>query len=247
MTSPFTSLSPPAIDAIAGGKPLALFLDFDGTLVELAATPDGIEVESGLFDRLHALFDRLDGKLALISGRALDNLEMHLGSMRIWRAGSHGSDCRDPAGAAMGSAAQALPPAAIAELRAYADRAGIDYEAKQHGGALHFRAHPDAEGGALAFAETLSAEHGLAVKAGKAVVEVVRPGADKGTAVRAFMARPEFAGACPVFIGDDVTDEDGFAAAQELGGHAIIVGARGDTRAEYRLPGVKEVHEWLNL
>lgn len=247
MTSPFTSLSPPAIDVIGGDKPLALFLDFDGTLVELAPTPDGIEVKSDLFARLRALFDRLDGRLALISGRALDNLAMHLGPMTIWRAGSHGSDCRDPDGAAMGVAAQPLPPAAIAELGAYADQAGIDYEPKQHGGALHFRAHPDAEGDALAFAETLAAEHGLAVKTGKAVVEVVRPGADKGTAVRAFMTRPEFAGACPVFIGDDVTDEDGFAAAQELGGHAIIVGNRSETLAEYRLPGVKEVYEWLNL
>lgn len=238
---------PPAIDAIGGGRPLALFLDFDGTLVELAPTPDGIRVPNDLNDRLAALSDRLAGRLAVVSGRALDNLTTHLGSLGVWRAGSHGSDCRSPDGEVLGAAAEPLPDAAVVALRGYAADAGLDYETKQHGGALHYRGQPDAGAATLAFAQTLAAQHGLAVKTGKAVVEIVRPGADKGSAVRLLMDQPQFAGACPVFVGDDVTDEDGFAAAQALHGYGIIVGNRSGSAATFELAGVAEVHEWLNL
>ena len=79
------------------------------------------------------------------------------------------------------------------------------------------------------------------------MIELVHPGADKGGAVRAFMARAPFAGSRPLFVGDDVTDEDGFAAAVELGGHGIIVGDRVPTRADYKLQGPVEVHRWLGL
>jgi trehalose 6-phosphate phosphatase len=95
--------------------------------------------------------------------------------------------------------------------------------------------------------DDLAARHGLAVKRGKFVAELVRPGADKGAAVRAFMSAPPFAGAMPVFVGDDVTDEDGFAEAMRHGGLAITVGPRDSRLAAYGLADPSAVHHWLGL
>ncbi|MDZ4367061.1 MAG: trehalose-phosphatase [Afipia sp.] len=111
--------------------------------------------------------------------------------------------------------------------------------------ALHFRSRPELADRAVAFAQNQAKLHELEVKQGKAVVELVRAGVGKDGAVRVFMADPVFAGAMPVFIGDDVTDEDGFAAATELGGFGIAVGERPSRNARYRLKDVKEVFEWL--
>ncbi|QYU71248.1 hypothetical protein J4558_01785 [Leptolyngbya sp. 15MV] len=95
--------------------------------------------------------------------------------------------------------------------------------------------------------DELAARHGLKVKRGKFVAELVRPGADKGAAVRAFMAEMPFAGSRPVFIGDDVTDEDGFAAASEQGGLAITVGPRDSRLARFGLADPSAVRDWLGL
>jgi trehalose 6-phosphate phosphatase len=225
----------------------ALFLDFDGTLVDIAPTPSAIEVPEGLGRRIAALAERNHGRLALISGRSLDDVERHIGAMGWCRAGSHGLDCRRADGTRIHRQTSALPPGVADALDDFARAEGIDYEAKPHGGALHFRARPEAAGRATRFAEELAAQHRLDVKAGKRVVELVEPGADKGSAVRAFMGEAEFAGALPIFVGDDQTDEDGMVAATALGGFGVIVGERADTVARYRLDTVPEVHEWLGL
>lgn len=225
----------------------ALFLDFDGTLVDIAESPDAIAVPPQLSARLARLGERLDGRFALVSGRALDDLETHLGRIGCCRAGSHGEDCRRADGSPLGKEPGPLPGPVVVAAMAFAGQRGLDYEAKAHGGALHFRNNPEAGGPARVFAERLGARHGLEVKAGKGVIELVRPGADKGSAVNAFMSEPQFANASPVFVGDDLTDEDGFAAATALGGFGIIVGARPETLARYRLDGVRDVHRWLGL
>ncbi|MDN3645674.1 trehalose-phosphatase [Pontixanthobacter aestiaquae] len=227
--------------------PVALFLDFDGTLVEIAPTPDSIHVPDDLTERLEALSSRYDGRLALVSGRAPADLERHLGSLPFAVAGSHGASRFRADGSAMGKAADALPDAVVSALSEFAEGNGVSYEAKSHGGALHFRAKPELEGAAVEFASALATEHDLAVKAGKCVVEIVGNGADKASAVRAFMAEHDFAGATPIFIGDDVTDEDGFAAANEIGGFGIAVGDRPYRNAQYKLNSVKDVHAWLKL
>lgn len=225
----------------------ALFLDFDGTLVGIADTPDAILVPSDLGARLGALAQQLDGRLALISGRGLDDLGRHLGSMTFARAGSHGMDRYGADGALRGAEPQVIPPEVNQALQDFADREGVLFEAKPHGGALHFRMKPESMEVVNRFAEELALAHGLSVKFGKQVCEVVHRGADKGSAVRAFMADPEFAGSTPVFVGDDVTDEDGFEAANGLGGFGIIVGDRGPTLARYRLASVGDVYQWLAL
>ena len=115
------------------------------------------------------------------------------------------------------------------------------------GGALHYRNVPNRKDGLLAFAQRLADDHGMTVKQGKGVVEVVAADSSKSGAVHAFMETEPFAGAHPVFVGDDVTDEDGFVAAETLGGFGIAVGERPSDTARYRLTDVGAVHAWLGL
>lgn len=244
MASPTALQPPPPLSAL--DRP-ALFLDFDGTLVDIAPTPDEIQVPEDFSDRIAALDRRLEGRLALVSGRALDDVERHLGAMRWCRAGSHGFDCRRADGTPVGPEPQSLPATVRSALEDFARSEDLSYETKSHGGALHFRARPEAGERARRFAQSLAGVHGLDVKAGKGVVELVETGADKGWAVRAFMGEALFAGALPVFVGDDLTDEDGMAAATELGGFGVIVGERTETLARYRIDTVEGVHRWLGL
>lgn len=244
MAATATLPNPPPLSELV--RP-ALFLDFDGTLVEIAAGPDEIVVPERLAERIGALAERLEGRLALVSGRSLKDIERHLGPLELCRAGSHGGDCRRADGTSLGVEPDPLPETAVAALVDFAEERGLSYEPKTHGGALHFRGVPQAGDPARVFAERLAERHDLTVKAGKSVIELVRPGADKGGAVRAFMEEPGFAGSTPVFVGDDLTDEDGFAAAEELGGFGVIVGDRAETRARFRLEGVGETYEWLKL
>ena len=239
--------APPPLGDLRARGSIALFLDFDGTLVELATTPEGISVPETLSDQLGRLRERLDGRLALVSGRAVSNLEKHLGPLTIACAGSHGASRRLADGSRLGAEALALPEAASSELAEYAKAKGFDLENKDHGAALHYRRAPSLEQSGLAFAQQLAQRHDLAVKTGKFVIELVHRGADKAGAVEAFMAEPTFAGALPIFIGDDVTDEDGFAAVGAMGGFGIVVGDRSPTKARYRLSSPAQVHDWLEL
>lgn len=238
---------PPSLETLIGQGPVALFLDFDGTLVELAPGPDAIDPPDRLGQRLAALADRLEGRCALVSGRSIADIEKHIGPLRVAGAGSHGSDMRLGNGKAIGEGAQSLPSEIEKRLRSFAAENALDYEAKPHGGALHYRSNPAAGPDAHAFAESLAQRHGWTAQGGKCVVEIVSPDASKGAAVRAFMQEAPFAGARPFFVGDDLTDEAGFAACEDLGGAGIIVGEREGTCAQYRLEDVKSVHEWLDL
>lgn len=239
--------APPSLAELSAREPVALFLDFDGTLVEIAGTPDTIEVPQGLAERLCALSERLQGRLALVSGRAVANLEAHCGPLAIACAGSHGLSRFSAGRERLGEEPGALPPAALDALGEFAAAEGFDLETKAHGAALHYRVDPSLETRGLAFVTTLAGEHGLVVKRGKCVIELVPPGGDKGSAVRAFMEEQPFVGARPVFVGDDATDEDGFAAAQELGGFGVLVGKRSPSAARYALADPGEVQQWLNL
>ena len=240
--------SPPPLSDLGADRPFALFLDFDGTLIELAPTPEAIVVPADLAVRLEALAARIQGRLALVSGRSVENIVSHLGPFNIPVAGSHGAELFGTGGQRIGPPPEALPQAVEQAFLAYvAQFEGLEYEAKSHGAALHYRAVPDCEAATRAFAQKIAGLHGLNVKYGKCVVEIVRKGADKGDAVRAFMQERAFFDAMPVFVGDDLTDEDGFRAAAELGGFGVVVGEKKDTLASYRLLSPTGVHEWLGL
>lgn len=237
---------PPALESLETRGPLALFLDFDGTLVEIASEPDLIEIPEGLNERLRALAAKLDGALALVTGRSVDNLTGLIGATGLHVAGSHGGHVVGPNGDAM-RVPRPLPSEVAEDIQAFADEHGLLHERKSHGAALHFRARLELEHVTRSFAETLARRHGLATKAGKAVVEIIGQGIDKGSAVQLLASRAPFRGRTPIFIGDDITDEDGFAACDQLGGFGIRVGQCVPTAAHYGFGSVEDVYAWLNL
>lgn len=234
---------PPPLCEWMARQPTALFLDFDGTLVEIAETPDGIRIPPRLGRRLETLGRRLGGRLALVTGRARDDIHGHIGDVAIMTVGSHGVEFGGSAPPPRPLSGQAA--AAIAALTE--QWPGLLIETKPHGIAIHYRQEPDAAPSVLTVMEELAACEGLAARRGKMVVELGPAGANKGEAVARLMAEAPFAGAAPLFVGDDVTDEDGFAAAAAAGGHGILVGAPRRTAAHYRLAGPDEVHRWLKL
>ncbi|MGC8523687.1 MAG: trehalose-phosphatase [Acidibrevibacterium sp.] len=206
---------------------LALLLDFDGTLVELAPTPDSVVIPPGLGDLLARLARRLDGALALVSGRPLADLDHFLPGIPVALAGEHGGVFRLAPGHAvlrpdLPSVPQAWREAAI---RLVAAHPGALYEPKARGLVVHYRAIPEAKDALAAPLAALVATDAerFALLPSHMAWEIRPRGADKGSAVRFLLARPPFAGRTPVFIGDDVTDADGMDAAREAGGQGVFV------------------------
>lgn len=238
--------APPPLATLQEGRGIALHLDFDGTLVNIASGPDRIEVPKALAARLEALAHQMGGALALVSGRSTHNLCEFLGQLELHVAGSHGGHVIAPDGSEL-RAPDPFPEKVDREIHAFAQSHDLLHERKAHGAALHFRAKPELAAATRKFADQLAAENGLELKAGKCVVELVTPGANKGGAVELLMMNAPFAGRTPVFIGDDVTDEDGFAACNRLGGFGIQVGERAPTVARYRFNAVEDVFAWLDL
>jgi trehalose 6-phosphate phosphatase len=224
----------------------ALLLDFDGTLVELADAPDAVRPAPGLSRLLGRVAERMGGRLALVTGRSVADLEARIGPLRLPLCGSHGLELR----LADEVVLTGDVPAGLAEARraAAAFAAGdrrLLVEEKPGSVALHYRNAPDRAEAVAALVAELAARHGLSLQAGNMVAELLPRGIDKGRAVRRLMAEPPFAGARPLFVGDDLTDEHGFEAAAVLGGAGILVGPVRATAARWRLPGVAAVHAWL--
>jgi trehalose 6-phosphate phosphatase len=237
------ALSPPPPSLLEGA---ALFLDFDGTLVELAETPDAIRVPPALGPLLDRLRARLDGRLAIVSGRAIADLERHLPCPGVAVAGSHGLELRLANGISLPLGVPAALDGVRAEIARFAaGEKGLIVESKPLGIALHYRLAPRLEKGVLAFMDEVARRHGLLLQRGSMVAELRPAGANKGDALRAFMMEPRFMGARPLFVGDDLTDEHAFAAADQLGGAGILVGPPRETAARYRLASVRAVADWL--
>ncbi len=229
----------------------ALFLDIDGTLLELAPTPDGVHVDATMEKLLPALAARLDGALALITGRTMADADRLFRGMALPIAGQHGLERR----AADGSTHFHQPSlAGLARLRRdltefAAQHDGLLLEDKGVTLALHYRRAPGLASHVhrtlrAHLAAAIASEPGWCLQPGKSVVEVKPDGHDKGTAILEYMEEPPFAGRRPVFVGDDRTDEYGFAAVMDASGWAVKVG-RGPTNAPYRLPNVAAVRRWL--
>jgi trehalose 6-phosphate phosphatase len=226
----------------------AVFLDFDGTLVEITAEPHQVVVPPALKQTLARLVARCDGAVAVVSGRDLRELDRFLRPLRLPAAGVHGLERRR----ADGSIERTRPPRWLARLLPEIDefartRPGLLVEKKRLSVAMHYRAAPAAATAVRAFFDRCAAAVGAraAVQHGKMVAELRPAGRDKGTAIEAFMREPPFQGRRPVFLGDDLTDEHGFAAVNRLGGLSIRVGALAPSAAAWRLPSVASVTQWL--
>lgn len=233
----------------------ALFLDVDGTLVELTDHPDQVQPAPELVSILHHAAAVFDGALALVTGRTIESVDAMLGSTGLIIAGQHGQHIRNADGQII-----QMPPKSAA-LDAACRRARIlgqihpalFVEDKTAGVAVHYRNAPELAATVHAFGDDIAAafEGTIEVLNGKAVVEIKPAGYDKGTAVHTLMSRPPFSGRRPVFVGDDITDENGFCAANDVGGESIRVMGRDvgteshGTVATHELSDVKEVHQWL--
>jgi len=245
----------PIQDVIAGlprPKPLrlgetALFLDLDGTLAPIAARPQDVRPDPRRTSLLERLAVRLDGRLAVISGRTLTDIDRILETCVTSVAAVHGLVRRGPDGRVVRTPPHPAIARAAQGFHAFAARdSGLIVEEKAGlSVALHYRLAPRCAEPARACAQALAVETGLGLQEGDMVEELRAPGASKGDSVRAFMAEPPFAGAWPVFVGDDATDEDGFAAAQALGGVGVVVGAARATSARFRLADVEAALAWL--
>lgn len=203
----------------------ALFLDFDGTLVDIAPQPDAVIVPSGLVGTLTALNQYLGGALALISGRPIDQIDAFLSPLRLPAAGVHGAERRGADGEITLLSTHPLQRVEDAAFSLAARHPPLRVENKRGSVALHYRQAPELEQECLrAMQAAVEESPGLTLLHGKMVFEAKPGGASKGHAIEAFMQEPPFAGRSPVFVGDDFTDEVGFATVQRLKGLGVKVG-----------------------
>ena len=236
--------SPEALSRLLA-RPCAVFLDFDGTLADLAPTPDAVSIPPALLHLLDALQKRLDGALAIVSGRPVAELDHFLAPLHLSCVGTHGAERR----LAHAPLIQ-LPVPSLAAVEAAAtglvrQEPRLILERKHGAVALHYRRAPACAD--LCLATLQAATRGLpgvTLLHGKMVVEVKAAHFDKGRAIRDFLQEPPFAGRVPLFAGDDVTDESGFEVVQAAHGSGIKVGP-GTTLARYRISDPAAVHRLL--
>lgn len=228
-------------------REVALFLDLDGTLAPIAPRPQDVVPDAERTSRVERLARALSGRLAVISGRTLADVDRILEGRVACVAAVHGLIRRGADRIVTQTPPHEGLAAATGRLRAFARRhEGLMVEEKDGlSVALHFRLARDQAAEALKLCRDLAAETGLVLQRGDMVEELRTPGPTKGDSLRAFMADPVFAGAMPVFVGDDRTDEDGFAAAQALGGFGVLVGPARETAARFGVADVKAAADWL--
>lgn len=213
----------------------ALFLDFDGSLVDIAPQPEAVIVPAGLVATLAALDRYLGGAMALISGRPIEQIDAFLHPLRLPVAGVHGAERRGAEGRVTLMSTHPLQQVEEAALALAARYPALRVENKRGSVALHYRQAPQLERLCLDTMQAAVEESpGLTLLRGKMVAEAKPGGASKGRAIEAFMHEPPFAGRMPVFVGDDVTDEVGFSTVQRMRGLGVKVG-EGSTVAWHRL------------
>jgi trehalose 6-phosphate phosphatase len=213
----------------------AFFLDFDGTMVDIAPLPSAVHVPQPLLEVLQDLHDYLQGAVAVISGRPIAQIDAFLQPLQLAVAGVHGVERRSADGVLHLLYAHPLDRVEEAARELAALHPGLLVESKRGSLALHYRQRPELEAACIAAMQQAVAESpGITLLHGKMVVEAKPGGASKGLAIEAYLEEAPFAGRTPVFIGDDITDEVGFSTVQGLGGLGIKVG-EGPTCAWRRL------------
>jgi trehalose 6-phosphate phosphatase len=233
-------LEPPQPDAGC-----ALFFDFDGTLTEIAPTPDAVVVDDRLRGLLSMLSAALCGAVAVVSGRTVADIDRRFEPLRLPVAGVHGAERRGHDGYLRRIAVGDLRPAQALLDAFVRERPGLLLESKPGSLALHYRQAPALEDACLTvMSEAMQRVEGMTLMRGKMIVELKPRRAGKGHAVRAFLDERPFRLRRPWFFGDDVTDEAAFEAVQACGGVAVKVGD-GETLAAHRLPDPSALHRWM--
>jgi trehalose 6-phosphate phosphatase len=228
----------------------AFLLDFDGTLVDIAPSPEAVIVPPGLTAALAQLRQRCGGALAIVSGRPIAQIEAFLGAAPHAIAGEHGTAIRPSPESAITYLDLPQTPQSWRDAAASLVRStpGLLLEAKRYGFVVHFRAVPTASDRVKAALEEMLGRNppGYAIDAAKMAWELRPTGADKGSSVRALMRQAPFAGRVPIFIGDDATDEDGMRAARRLGGLGLRVDTYFGEAANVRawIAGLAEGRGW---
>jgi trehalose 6-phosphate phosphatase len=227
----------------------ALYLDIDGTLLDIALTPDGVEVPPDLVPLLQRLAIKLDGAVAFVSGRTVEAIDTLFRPLKLPAVGVHGGEIR------IDGEPMTIDESVVAELRraqpllreAIAPIAGAWLEDKRCAIALHYRNVPERGREVLKVAELAVAGLGpaFAVLVGKCVVEIRPRQLTKSAGIHRLMEQAPFRGRSPIFAGDDVTDEDAFVLVNQLGGISVRVGAPAATAASFTLADPDQLRRWL--
>lgn len=229
----------------------ALFLDVDGTLIEFAERPDAVTLLPEVREAIGRISDRLEGAVALVSGRPLAQLDALFAPLDLPAAGLHGHQVRNADGTVHDSSDSESTTDWLHALHQQAMRfahghPGVLVEDKGPSMALHWRGAPHAANEVRAFAERhVRGNARYRLQPGDHVVEFVPVGSDKGRAVRRMTQYLPFRGRLPVFVGDDLTDEHGFDAANRMHGWSVLVGERDPSAAVFQLQDIRSVHAWL--
>ncbi|MBC7832824.1 MAG: trehalose-phosphatase [Hyphomicrobium sp.] len=241
----------PSPDALLDGdvRNYALFLDCDGTLLDIAPTPSEVRVPDGLVELLVRISKRLRGALAVLTGRRLAEIDVLLTPAQLIGAGVHGAEIRTAAGSPIARVATALPEMLVEQVvRRCQALPGIIAEPKGPGLAVHYRLAPHLKDALEAELRGLLTQYpdGLVLCPGRKLFEIIPAGHSKGTALETFSALPEFAGRRPIMIGDDMGDIPAFAAARRLGGARLRVAGEHFGHDDVELQNPKRVIAWLS-
>ena len=232
-----------------GTSAVALFLDVDGTLLDIRDNPSDVVADSALTELLNACSTELHGALSLISGRSIEEVDRIFAPAIFPVAGAHGAELRFDGAQALTLDSNPMPREALRRLEEFvATNQGLLIEYKRGGVSLHYRRAPELQEACEELVRGLMADLGDAFRliAGKMVFEIAPGAHNKGAAIRSFLEHAPFVGRMPVYVGDDVTDEDAFAEVNRVDGLSIRVGDSAHSEACYELPDVASVRSWLS-
>lgn len=203
---------------------IAMFLDIDGTLLDIEPHPDDVIADTELIQLIDRVCRAAQGAVAFVSGRAITDIDRIFAPLRLPTAGLHGAEVRFPDGSRVTTAPGLLDPMRPALRRLVADNPGLLLEDKGATIAVHYRQRPDLAGLVESSVDAMGVSDPLSAIHGKCVVELKPSALDKGTAISTLLALPPFLGRVPVFIGDDTTDEEGFRLVNDRDGLSVRVG-----------------------
>ena len=227
---------------------LAIFLDVDGTLIPHADHPDSIVLPKNLKFILYGLRNKLNGALALISGRMIKDVQNIFCPLKLYLSGIHGLEYSYNLEQYSINSKEDFPLKLYEELYKFSkDYPGIMIEKKNISVALHYRHAPGIENKAVKIINRLITGTNLKLLKGNKVLELVPKNTNKGKAINYFMNKHPFLNKTPIFIGDDITDEYGFKFVNNVGGYSIKVGYKSNTLANFFIKDTKSVLKFLNL